>query len=272
MVIKKILFWGIILFHTNVLGCELSKKIVSLSGPVTMLLEELDLLKNKKVLAVSKFHPLKDEFRGEILAGGLFLSKRSLLKYQQSHLFYDQNKEFTAILKKLKFKTVHSLSTRGMDSIASTKYSIKFLRPYLKNCKNKINSIISQVNEVEMMLTQMKKKLRIIFFLGEIQQKLPQLIIGEDGFVKSLKKNSLFQTYPSSLSYVSWSKKVLGTLKEYKKVGVTEGPFERVKWEKINSTQFNLRFRGVLTPGIRQVLFLKSFLTQHKQGQLFQAK
>ena len=73
--------------------CHIEKSIVSLSGPMTHFLEELDLVRDENLKAISKFHPLKKEFKGEVLAGGLFLSPQVFHKYKDALIVFEKAKK-----------------------------------------------------------------------------------------------------------------------------------------------------------------------------------
>jgi hypothetical protein len=102
-VFSLILF--ILLFKMQAFACELNSKYnyISLSGPVSMLMEFMGLSKDPSLKGISVFHPMKG-FGGEKLGGGIFLSAKTFKKHKNNHVFYDESKELKKSLNTVHFK------------------------------------------------------------------------------------------------------------------------------------------------------------------------
>lgn len=239
--------------------CRLSEKIVSLSGPVSMVLEELDLLGDPNLIALSKFHPIKGKTRATILAGGLFLSKKTLKTFGNSKIFFDKSRELRSILAKGPSKKLVEVDTRDQDPFEAYNLSLIKLMNSLQFCHREVESLNDKISNIKQGLEEKPSTMNGVFFLGEIGSKLPELIISNDGFVLFLRGQDSFKTYPSDLAYTAWSKKILNKLKSYKFFGIENGGLDNLEVQKLNKTYYNLKMRGVLVPGIRQIYFLREF-------------
>ena len=201
----RLLLLFLVLFTNNAFSCQLSQTVISLSGPITMTLEYLGLTKDKNLVAISKFHKLSHKFEGDVLAGGIFLAKRTIRKFQDGVIFFDKSKELSREFKQSDFKNSVEVYTLGQNPFETVAYTVDILKPILKDCDGKLT-------ELDSFLKITKKNLKIAtgvyyFFLGKITQKFPELIIANDGFLLSLKSLDNFSTYKTDLNYVPWSKK-----------------------------------------------------------------
>lgn len=246
-------------------GCELSREVVSLSGPITMLFEELDLLKDKKLIAISKFHPVLSPGDVTVVAGGTFLAKKMLRQFTNRVIYFDKSQELSLIFKKSKIKRSIEIDTRGLDPFETVDNNLRAIGPVIKNCSKKIKLLKANIQKIQKELQLPVILHHAIFYLGSIADKAPNLIIGRDGFVLSLLKVSHFKTYPTELAYVPWSQKVLLGLYDYTHVGIKNVYSNEFIVKKVKNKFYNISFRGVLIPGIRQVYFLKS-LTSFKDN------
>lgn len=257
---KAVISLFFVLISIELHACELKKDIVSLSGPLTMVLEEMDLLKDKRLLGISKFHPIKksQSFNGQILLGGVFLSKKILKKYQDKTIIFDESKELRDQLKKAKISKVIEIQTRDQDPFVVTEKMLDKVSQLSKNCEQKINKVKAFLTLSKSKIQVPKNMEKAIFYLGEIKSKKPPLVFGNDGFVMYLKKHGLVKSYPTELSYIPWSQKVVKGLVGYNHFGIMDGKKESLEIQKVSADSFNLKYRGVLIPGIRQVRFLSS--------------
>lgn len=249
----------LLFFSVQVFACNLSKRTVSLSGPISLIFEELDLIKDKKLLAISTFHPIKSKFQGKVLAGGLFLPRKTLKNYSNDLIFYDKSKEYKSMLKKSGVKEAVEVDTRDMDPFEAFNVSLNKILPYLKHCEIAVDQLKEKIQKIERKIVIKSFLYKSIFFLGTIKNKLPDTVISNDGFVRWLKKDPLFMTYPSPLSYALWSKRIISKLGTYNYFGVTDGKTEKLKMIEVSKGRYNLSMRGVLIPGIRQIYFLQHF-------------
>ncbi len=255
MVIRLILIFLIFIVNKNAIGCSLNQNTVSLSGPVTMLLEELDLLEDEKLKAISKFHLLRKDFHKEVLAGGIFLSKRTLKRFEDHLVIYDQSRDLSRELrnhKKLKFLEI---KTVGQDPFETINYLLEKVSFILNSCDKRIASLKEKLEKV-------KNRMKIqpgtyLFFLGKIGHKYPDLLITNDGFVKTLRLLNGFKTYPSELGYTPWSKKMRSRIDQPIEIGLIETKAETPQVKALKSRKMNIRFRGIMIPGIRQIELLK---------------
>ncbi len=238
--------------------CDFSpevKSVYSLSGAVTLAFKDLKLLQNKKLLGISIFHPVSNqEFKGKFLPGGVFLSHETVKSFSGSVLFYDESRELTKILSKYKDIKSIEIKNRTMKPLESAKALNQQLLPYLSGCDLK-----KLKSSLELKLAELKKiihqKKYFFFFMGEIRgERLPELLMVNDGIVKWMKDEKLIQTYPSQLPYVSWSPKLLNELpSDSYRVGVKDsGSTMEMRLEKKKNI-INLTFPGALIPGRGQV-------------------
>lgn len=242
---------------SSVFACSFkdSRRIYSLSGPITVLAKELGLLNHLK--GISTFHPVsKSEFKGEMLPGGIFLSRSKLDEMKGAIIFYDQSQELTKTFKNVSGVEVIEVKTRGLTPEEVLGLTIKLLSPYLKDCEAKITEVKIKSEKLTIVLLKLiPRKLEAVFYIGEIRgSRVPEIAMVEDGIVKWLKRQELLVTYPSELAYVNWSAKVLSQLSHQTwHVGVKDtGGNLVMKVEKKASRQVNLYYPGALVPGITQ--------------------
>ncbi|MAZ48873.1 MAG: hypothetical protein CME65_09935 [Halobacteriovoraceae bacterium] len=240
--------------------CRLDKEVVSLSGPMTHLIEEMNLLDDPKLKAISKFHPLEKPFKKKVLAGGLFLSPHVFRDYKDSLIIFDKSREFEYLLKKTEHKDYIEIDSRDQDPFEVINILVLRIRPVLKGCRDELKSLEKKFQNLRENLLKAKLNLKALFFLGDQKRKLPETIISHDGFVLFLKKFDNFKTYPSDLAYVTWSSKIMKELKDYRKIGLIEAQHEVLTRIEREDGHYDLAFRGIMTPGIRQAYFLKAFL------------
>ncbi len=238
-------------------SCELSEDVISLSGPVTLVLEELDLIRDSHLLAISKFHPVSDKKDKEILAGGLFLSKKILKKYKNKKIFFDKSRELNQLLEKSYSGRKIEINTSKKNPFEAVEIVLKAITSSLKNCDKELRNLRQNVAKIKREFKLPVDFKKSVFFLGKITSKLPELIFSHDGFILSLKELNDFQTYPSELAYTTWSMRILKKLKNFNYIGIEEGQNNSIHLTKEGLNRYNISMRGVLTPGIRQVYFLK---------------
>ena len=126
-----------------------------------------------------------------------------------------------------------------------------------QRCEGKIAMLEEKLEALEKELTS-KTYPSMIFFLGKIKTHYPELVMANDGHVTFLRELPKYKSYPSDLAYVPWSKKILQDYKGSYKIGLEEGKVMELK--SLGDNKFNIKYRGVLTPGIRQIYFLKDLL------------
>lgn len=259
---KISLSFFILLFSFAALGeCRFNAKakdVVSLSGVTTVLFKEMGLLKSPALKGISVFNPVAEsEFKGTVYPGGVFLSQQLLTELDGKTVFYDESRDLKKILSSRGKVNLVEIKTRNFTPEGVTDLALKEMAPYLQGCEGKIKSIKDEMIQLQQQLkAKLVKDFKVVFYLGEIKKlKIPQMIIVQDGVVKWLIENKLISTYPSELSYVNWSRKILDSLpRETVHVGIIDSGRE-LKEEnvKVTKTTMNLIYPGSLVPGISQL-------------------
>ena len=234
--------------------------MIVLSGPVTYLLEELDLINDSKLLAVTSMVHLNKDFKGKRIMGGVFLAPQKLQPLKAEAIFFDQSKELEKRLASYQeFKSIE-IKTRNLDPFETTSKLLEKISPYLNNCQKRVVKLRKKLEKIKQTLVKSQKKFRMIFYLGKIGNKKPDMIIVNDGFVKFMKEQLKLESYPSDLAYVSWSSKVMNQLKGFWHIGLHDSQAAELIISKIDKHNINSSFRGVFTPGITQVYYLEALL------------
>lgn len=249
----------IILFSFNLFACEIKKDspdVISLSGPVTVTLRELDLLKDKKLKGISIFNPVKKgSFEGKIYPGGLFLSADTFKDFKDKIVFFDEGRELNRILNDQKIKNIE-VRTRFLRPLQTIEIVLKLIAPNLSGCDTRIAEFREKVKKLQDELSGMiNNKPTVVFYLGEISEnKRPEMIIVNDGVVKHLRDNNIISTYPSRLSYVNWSAKIINELpKKTLHIGLKDSAQDGSIEIKKSSRGMTLIYPGVLVPGYSQL-------------------
>lgn len=259
----KVISFFLLFLNFNIFACELNKQFeyVSLSGPVTFLLSELGLVEELNLKGISIFSPInKSTYKGKIYGGGLFLSEKEINDFEKKIVFYDSSRELEKYLTKSKASKILEIQTRQLDAVVATQEIVKNLSPYLRNCDEKLKDLDLKIKNIKDKLMSFKKSNKtILFYLGKIDKnKKPNLLIVNDGFVKTLRDLNIVSTYPSELSYVNWSPKIIKNLQNVIYIGISEG--EKFKQETQALDQFNIMYPGALTPGLSQLYLIEKML------------
>lgn len=247
-----------LLFSFAALACDFNptvKNVYSLAGSVTLALRDLQLLGSPKLRGVSIFHPVdKKIFKGQILPGGIFLSHDTIKNLKDSVLFYDESLEMTRILSRYPEVKAVQVKTRSLTPMEAVKSTAQILATYVQGCDLQVLSQKLQ-GQLNLLKAKHPQNKTILFFLGAaVGNRLPELLMVNDGVVKWMVGEKLIKTYPSPLPYVSWSSKVMQQMpKDSLKVGIKDSGSEMVsKLEKSRGT-INLTYPGALIPGSGQV-------------------
>ncbi|MEX0797930.1 MAG: hypothetical protein WD025_00700 [Bacteriovoracaceae bacterium] len=261
--LSLLLFYFLALPH-KAWACSFKEglEVLSFSGPVTTLLEELALLKDPALKAVSTFHPVETE-KIKKIAGGIFVSPKVLSQFNEPVIFFDQSSELEKALSQNKFKKLVEITTRDMDPFAANQAALEAINPFLEGCSNKVKSLKDEMKKIKAAWKKINlPPATFVFYLGSFKkgQRPPELVIANDGFVKFFKKQKKARSYPGNLAYLPWSKKILSRLKNPAHIGIHESEKEGILIERVEEGVFNIGYKGVLTPGIRQALFLKSLV------------
>lgn len=242
-------------------ACELKgdREYLSLSGPVTHLLEELDLLEDPSLKAISVFHSTK-ETKTPKVAGGIFLSPKTLSKYKNDVVFFDESAELEKSLKQNGIKGATEVATRGKGPFAANQLALEALRPRLKGCGERLAALDKRLAAIKKKASGINfGQKTYVFYLGKFQegQRPPELVVVNDGFAKFLKEEAGMKTYPGELAYIPWSQRVLSGLEEVVSIGAHESDNPELKVVEVEKGIFNFGMRGILSPGIKQVHFLE---------------
>jgi hypothetical protein len=247
-------------FHSEACSFRDQKTIFSLSGPVTYLLKELNLLKD--VQAISLFHGLeKKDFAGDLIGGGIFVSPKYLKKFKSVLVFYDESSELKKNLLNQGAETIE-VKTRNLDPFEALHTSIKALAPKIIHCDKEISKIEEESQQIQDFFKHQRPlKQTYIFYLGEItaNRRKPNLIM-VDNFVLYFKKMNLMKTYPTTLNYAPWAQKVITELKKGSliEVGTANTKDLELILSPIAPREVNLSQKALLIPGLPQVKVLKS--------------
>lgn len=249
-----ILLVSFFLSISSLLACELNshKPIFSLAGPVTVVLKELALLESPQLKGISVFHPVTN-YKREVLPGGVFLG-HSLLEKMRGHVvFFDESQQLHKTLKTEPTIKGIEIKTRGKSPSEVTSIVVKELLPYLSKCELKLKQLEDKQLLLMKQLKKLAEKQQVIFFLGRITERYPDLVMVNDGVVKWLVEQENFKSYPSELAYVSWSAKVLTSLPSSLKVGLLDSANRDEKKVERGEKGINLTYPGILIPGLSQV-------------------
>jgi hypothetical protein len=262
-----ITFLGTFLIHSEVMACKFksSEKIVSLAASISGLLNELDLYTDPNLIALSSYHYQADKVESKLVSGGLYLADDTLKSWDKSIVFFDDSSQLKIQLKKFPKLKAISVTTRGQDSYTVYQDSIKFLAPHLIGCENKLAKLEMTINHIRSKLAlKLNNYTSQLIFIGVCSEQFwPKTIMVHDGLAKLLYAWFKLELYPSDLSYVSWSEKILNNFL-IKKPLILCLDNSKVT-NKLNATTsnnyMNLYDSQFLLPGINQILALKQLFS-----------
>lgn len=244
--------------------CHLKHPLYSLAGPSTTILKSIGLLGDKNLKGISSFNPISQkDYSGPRIGGGIFLSRREEKVFNGVEVIYDHSRELDRYFKGREYSSV------GIDSIGMTPHLVvekvlSILTPRLEGCETEVENLLKK--NADLKFIKFKRKMKIIFFLGAIskEKRLPELVIGNDGFVTAFKQTGQIETYPSELNYIRWSQKILKSLSsDFLYVGISEPKDQKeISFKKLDKNHFNIIFPGALTPGQTQ-LELMSYIVKN---------
>ncbi len=244
--------------------CSIKQPIISLSGPVTILLEELNLLSDQNLKAISSHHPIQAKTTATVVNGGIFLGKKLIHGFpENSIIFYDKSRDLKKLLTRHFSGDLIEIDTRSKDPFEVHDLTVELFKNKLLGCDQKLETLNEKLKLLEVKIKKSWKLSRVVFFLGEIKKKLPNLVMSNDGPVIWLKKKTDFKSYPSNLAYTPWSKKIIENLKETLFLGLNESD-DKYKVTHVIGKKWNVYFRGALTPGLRQIYLLERLTDEKK--------
>jgi hypothetical protein len=248
------------------------KKLVSLSIPVTYALKKLELLNDPALKFVSTPFGLASwKTSAESINGGIFLSNQYLEKFEGASVFFDQSRDLRRFLKRGPELNIFEVKSRGLDPFSMSDKILQQLSSVLVKCDKKINGLKQWLKlSLKKIKNHQKTDEKLIFFLGKVKKssRLPNMIMNRDGFVLALINNLGIESYPSELSYLSPSQKILGKLSKSGKVtyvglvGHNDKKGKLFEKGSLNKQTSFINFYApkALVPGITQVEFLLSML------------
>jgi hypothetical protein len=144
------------------------RSVYSLSGPVTMALRDLNLIKSSKLKGISVFHPIKKgDFNGQFLPGGVFLSHETIKKISGSLLFYDESRELKKILSQYKDINSIEIKTRNLTPPQVLATIVEILTPLLSGC-----DYLELKKQMDLKLSELKKIRKNIWLFEKLVEIL----------------------------------------------------------------------------------------------------
>ncbi|HLT23063.1 MAG TPA: hypothetical protein VKZ84_06460 [Bacteriovoracaceae bacterium] len=242
-------------------SCELiTKKIISLSGPVSTYLDQLGII--DQVEGISFYHPI-EKFKGTRFPGGVYLSTATLRTFEGKVVFFDKSRELKKVLNRFPKVKAIEVDSRRKTPREVIELTESLLAPYLKECTKQKVELKERVARLEEDIKKNISKIKqSVFFLGKISTKIPETVLSNDGFVYWLKKEKLLESYPSDLEYLNFSMKIVSALRgKFNFFGLQDSYDGGEKSiEKVSDKNFNVKYPGALTPGYTQLEFLKYLL------------
>jgi hypothetical protein len=233
------------------------KKVISLSGPMTVLLKNLNLLNHPVVRGISVFNPVSEkDYKGKVYPGGLFLGHSTLGEFSGAVVFYDQSSQLKKILQSGKAIKSVAMSTRDLLPMEVVNLSLNILKSYVDGCDKDFTAFKSLAEKTQQdLLKIIKPGIRVIFYLGAMRgDHFPELVIANDGVVKLLRKENKIHSYPSDLAYVNWSARIMSSLPENTlHVALHDSGKSDEKKIKRSSKRMTLAYPGSLVPGFTQL-------------------
>jgi len=268
---KKVISLLLLLSSSSAIACQLKQETISLSGSVTSLLYELELLDDSRLKGISVFHPIeKKDFKGRRYPGGVMIAQKTLKEFRGKTIFFDESSELHQRLRQARLDKLVEVKTRGLDPFEATENTIRRIEPHLSNCPTEILRVrLWAANEKQYLLSRKKLQHPIFFFLGEIKgEKLPELMMVHDGPVLFWSRNDRIHTFTSDLAYVRWGEKWRKSLTGKEAfVGLAElKAGEKFRLEKGPKRYWNVRDVGVLTPGPWQIRFMRKFVDTWREN------
>jgi len=263
----RIFVWISFLLSSNqVISCSLSpnNEYISLSNSVSYLFQELGLLKDPRWIGASEYHPInRSQFEGTIYYGGVYLSIKSLKKFKNRVVFFDQSRDLNKNLKKANIEKAIEVNLRSLEPWKALEKSLELINPYLKNCSNQIDKIKMYSNRIQSNLKSFKKiNKNFFFFLGTLKnkEKNSNMMVLNDGFVKSLVASKKILSYPSDLAYFIPSQRILRQFPESVWIGLSGKANSKWSVEKVNNRVYTLESELMFSAGLGHLKILKRVL------------
>jgi hypothetical protein len=251
--------WLILLWMTlafNAYPCSLkSKPIVSLSSPISSLLAELGLGHDPHLHGVSIFHDFTGLSKKILkIPGGEFIPEKQAKSFKLKTIFYDKSRELRMKFERLNLNHIIEVNTLG-DPKEVTRRSLNLIKPYLENCKQEIEKLSFGLKKYK----PIKDKIFFFYLEPLTMKRLPKIIMVNDSIVQYWSESGHLKSYPSELSYVRVSEKMIHQLKKpIFHIGLVHKKGQKTpKLIKVGQKRWNLLFEGILNPGVTQLKLIQ---------------
>jgi len=244
-----------LIFSLNLIACDFKSKlpVYSLSNLTSIIFNDIGLLKS--VRAVSYFSSIHDQ-NVKRIHGGIYLSQKEISSWGSAVVFYDESQELSS-----KFKIHSSLKTREIKTRSRNYHQIlreqqQLLLEFTQGCESRIMIQFSHYEElIQKVHERYKKRSPLVFFLGPANfDRYPELIIGDDGLVGDLVREKIIRSYPSMMSYIPWSKKIIQSLPKetifISLVDTHSKPSSTLR--EVKPLFYEFSYPGILSPGPSQ--------------------
>lgn len=232
-------------------------KVFSFSGVTSVALKEMGLLKNPVVKGISLFNPVAlEDFSGKRWPGGIYLSPKSFAEIGGGIVFYDESKDLEKILSPMSSIQGVEIKTRGLEPVRVTEDVLGSLDAFIEGCDvEKKNFLKKTKNLSARILALIKKQKSVVYYLGEFRNgHPPEMILVNDGIAKWLLREKKIITYPSPLSYVSWSTKIMSKMPaDTQHIAINDSEAAMTKSVKRENEHVTLTYPGALVPGYSQL-------------------
>lgn len=261
---KQVISLVFIFFSTSSIACKLTLPVVNLSGSLTMIMDEIGLLDDPKLRAVSSYYINESKARShtvDLLMGGIFLSPKIMKKYKKAFFLIDESKELRQQFQKLNLKN-EILKTRGLTPIQAIKASFNLLEKVSQGCTKRMKALLKAVDKQVADIKKVKwDKERIFFFLGSMKAGFPQMLMVNDGFVKYLRDKFGLKTYPSTVAYSGWSQKKIEQIHDENTIYmglVADSDLHESSYDfkHLRKNEWDANARYLLVPGLGQLDFV----------------
>jgi hypothetical protein len=241
-------------------SCRISSKFLtlySLSGPLTVGLKKIGLLSDPRLAGISYFHPIhKNEFKGERIPGGIYLSYQLAKKMRGAKIVFDHSYDLKKMMQKFDLDFIE-FNTLGLTPLEVNEKVISLLVELTEFCHVEIDHLRKEAHSISaQLLKSVPENFKAIFFLGSLNKfRFPEIVINRDGVLKWLVKLNKIQSYPSELAYVPWSSKMINNLSHsYHFIGIKDSGSDFLyELKNEENAKWNFSYPGALVPGITQL-------------------
>lgn len=270
---RKTLLFIFFCCELSLFACRIhpNNSLVVLSGAITSTLRELKLLEDPHLIALSHFFVRGEEsesLKKKMITGGFFMSSQVLKTFKDATIIFDKSLEYKKQFVKSGLNSFIEFETRDISPEDVILKSLKELKPFLVGCEENIANFQSVVKNMMIKIKELAwKKKKALFFLGKISlNKNPNMLMVNDGFVRTLLDQEKIISYPAQSAYVIWARKTMNLFSDGATLyfGLEEDQSMKLSIKKIKSNHWNLSTWGIFTPGFGQLRFLYEFIKSDK--------